>query len=428
MMVEPWTRRAVALLYAAVIAGYPLVSGLPLVLGVDSRVASVPYRALVLLYSVALFVIVSIVHRRAYRGLYWFPFILFWVLYILRLFLDIVFLPVALRLTPAEYFAYSLGMCMMTGIVMLMRVDHDTLRLAFRATFAFVVVACLTALYLNIAAILSGDLSSLQHMRLQSETLNPVGLGNLGVSLMLLSMFILLHRRPRSVFATLALLALVLVGLATTGMAASRGPVLAFVLALPVLVWLGIRRGAWVRALVLASAVVTVGFSAAVYIQQTLGFGIISRIESALNFGADESSNVRLALYRGAWDQFVDNPVLGSSLDERISTFHPHNPWLESFMATGFLGGTAFSLLLIAALIGALRILRDMPEHGWLVLLFGQYTLHALLSGALYLSADMWGLMSAMIAVGFAFIRVPGLPGDRSAHAPASLHAHAGAP
>ncbi|HSK19871.1 MAG TPA: O-antigen ligase family protein [Longimicrobiales bacterium] len=421
MIVEPWSRRAVALLYAAVIAGYPLVSGLPLVLGVDSRVASVPFRAFVLLYSIALFVGVSIVHRRAYRGLYWIPFILFWVLYIVRLFLDIVFLPVTLRLTPAEYFAYSLGMCMITGIVMLMRVDDDTLRLAFRATFGAVVISCLTALYLNVAAILSGDLSSLQNMRLQSETLNPVGLGNLGVSLMLLSMFMLLHRLPRSVLATLALLALVLIGLATTGMAASRGPVLAFVLALPVLVWLGIRRGAWVRALALAGAVIVTGISAAVYIQQTLGFGIISRISSALDFGSDESSNVRVALYRGAWDQFVHNPILGSSLDERISTFHPHNPWIESFMATGFLGGTAFSLLLLAAFIGALRILRDMPEHGWLPLLFGQYTLHGLLSGALYLSADMWGLMSAMVAIGFASSRAPATPGSPSAGPPAPL-------
>ena len=44
----------------------------------------------------------------------------------------------------------------------------------------------------------------------------------------------------------------------------------------------------------------------------------------------------------GAVNQFFESPVFGSFLEEKIFKEYPHNLLLESFMATGILGGLLF--------------------------------------------------------------------------------------
>lgn len=386
--------RAYALLIALTVAGYALVSGLPLVAGLPNRLVSVPYRGLLVLFSLALLVGVSVQRQRVHRGLVWIPFLVFWCLYALRLLLDIVLVPAPLRMNGLEYVAFA-TMCLLPALALLVRYDEVTLERAYRATLAVAATACIVALYLNAAAILAGDLTSLANMRLSSETLNAIALGNLGVSVSILSIFGLVHgsRGLRTAGLTLLLVA----GLAAAGLSASRGPALAFALALPALIILGWRFGSRRRSLVLGIAVVTLAVAGSVYIEQRLGFGIVSRMQAFLSFSGDDSSQERLTLYQRAWSQFLDSPLLGNSLDETTSTYHPHNPVVEAFMATGFLGGTAFCVWILAALAAALRLFAAAPRHAWLSLLFGQYLLNALISGSLYWSADMWGLGAAVL-------------------------------
>lgn len=394
-------RSVMAVLIALVVAGYPLISAIPLVLQVNSRVASLPYRGIVLVYSLIVIALLGVRLGRLYRGLFWIPFVAFWVMYTVRLFLDLVFLPAPVLISGPEYFAYSLGMCLVTAIALFVRVDHATLEKAMRITFGLATVACILALYVNVAAILGGDLESLQNMRLASETLSPISLGNLGVTLCILALFVMLRReRPRP-WNMVGLILVLVIGLATTAMAASRQPILALAIALPVLVWLGMREGAHGRALFLGVAVVAGGVAAAIYVEQTLGFGTITRLRSVIAFEGDNSAMTRVTLFMDAWDQFLSSPVFGHRLEEVNSSFHPHNPVVESFMAAGFLAGTAFTVMMVASVVAALRLLRRLPRQGWLPILYGQYLLHALVSGALFLSVDMWSLMTAVVACAY---------------------------
>lgn len=400
-MTDTWTRRSYAALVALSIAGYPLVSALPLVLHVDNRLVSVPYRALILLFSLILIAQVSLAGGRRYRGVFWFPFLAFWLFFAIRLLLDTVLFPVPLRLSGVEYAAYGIGMCMITPAALLVRFDGRTLELALWMTLGLAAAAMIVALYVNVLAIMRGDLESLQNMRLASETLNPIALGNIGVTVAVLSLFQLLRTSRPGIPAALSLLALLVLGLLTTGLAASRGPALALMLALPFLVWMGIRQRAHTRAILLGSAVVVFSVAAAVYVQQTLGFGIISRIESALSYEGDNSAETRVRLLDDAWSQFLESPVLGHSIDERHSRYHPHNPLVEGFMATGAFGGTAFALCMFIGLAGALVVMWRWPPLAWVSILYGQYLLNALVSGSLYLSADMWSLMAICVVLAF---------------------------
>lgn len=395
------SRTLMGVMYALVVAGYPLISALPLILQVNSRVISVPYRGLVLIYSVAIICWLGVRFGRLYRGIFWIPFIAFWVMYTIRLLLDVIFVPAPIRISGPEYFAYALGMCLVTAIALFIRVDRPTLEKGLRYTFALAVVACVIALYVNVAAILAGDLESLQNMRMSSETLSPISLGNLGVTVCILSLFMMLRRERPRVWSMVGLILLLVVGIATTAMAASRQPILALALALPVLVWLGMRQGAGARAWLLGGAVIVGGIAGGIYVEYTLGFGTISRIQSVIAFQGDNSAMTRVTLFTDAWDQFLSHPFFGNHLEEMNSSFHPHNPLVESFMAAGFLAGTAFTLMLAVSIFAAMKLLVRLPSQGWLPILYGQYLLHALVSGALFLSVDMWALMTGIIACAY---------------------------
>lgn len=407
------SRWALAGVYALVVGGYALASSLPIMLDVPSRATSVPYRAVVLGLSLVVFWFIGVRQNRLHRGLFWIPLLVFWTMYAIRLILDTFVAPVPLRMHPAEYFAYSIGVCMIPMLALLVRPDAEVLRTALRSSTIIATAACLIALYLNFSAILRGDLASVHNMRLSSETLNPIALGNLGVSVAVLALFLLVRRRGSGRLRMPLLLAVGFIGVATIGLSASRGPVLSLAILLPLLVWLGFRGGSPRTALVLASVLVLGAYAGAVYIERQLGFGVLSRIESLLDVSRDESAQVRVTLYENSWSQFLESPFIGHSLDEQRSGYHPHNPVLESFMATGFLGGTAFCLVLIGAMAAALRILIRQPQHGWVSLLYIQYLINAMLSGSLYLSADMWGLAAACVAVNAAEPRLTPMPAGR---------------
>lgn len=77
---------------------------------------------------------------------------------------------------------------------------------------------------------------------------------------------------------------------------------------------------------------------------------------------------------------------------------YPHNVAIESFMATGIFGGTAFCLILVWSTIAAVRLSRR-PAALWVSLLFLQQLIAALVSGALYLSLGMWMFAVAVVAL-----------------------------
>jgi len=94
----------------------------------------------------------------------------------------------------------------------------------------------------------------------------------------------------------------------------------------------------------------------------------------------------------------MEHPALGNALEETRSRFYPHNVVIESFMATGIVGGIAFCAFLLGALGGATSVAR-MAENRWVALLFVQQLISALLAGALYLSGTMWCLAAALVAI-----------------------------
>jgi O-antigen ligase len=108
---------------------------------------------------------------------------------------------------------------------------------------------------------------------------------------------------------------------------------------------------------------------------------------------------MRLEVMSGAWKSFTEAPLLGNALEVMEYGGYPHNVVIESFMATGIVGGTTFTVLLLLSFIYALSLVRMPGSYSWIGLLFIQYMTGSLVSGAIYNSPTMWALLGAVLGV-----------------------------
>lgn len=398
-MTTRFERWGVVLLYVLAVTGYPAISSIPLWLGLNSRVITVPFRAGVVIFSIS-FAIYMLRRRRLYLGRFWIPLLLFWCLYSLRLLVDTIYLPPPiLALSSGEYWLDAIGICFLPMIPFFSLADDRTIATALRVLLWVTALSCICAL-MTAAVQLSGLIQgSVTSTRLSTETLNPISLGHLGVALMILAISYYLLLRPRTLGLRILLGGCLVLGLFTALAAASRGPLLVFILVLPILAWRAIQNGMRVQ---LAMFVLVLGTSVAIgasYVEDSLGFTVITRLSDALSGGDDNSGVERKQYMKDAFLEFVEHPLTGSSVDETNSHGYPHNVTLESFMATGVVGGTLFVVLLLTSAGAAVVLLRTRPLCMWVVLLYMQAAIGGQVSGSLYASDTLWAFMAAMISL-----------------------------
>lgn len=363
---------------------------MPASLNVDSRVITVPYRAAFLLVSSAVAWAVLSNARRRYGGAIWYPFLIFWMLYIVRLMHDTVYPPERLARPIGEFYLYAIGTCLLPSLAFFNRMDELTVRRALLATLIVVGAGAVATVAFNYQA-----LGTEFGRSVGNEYLNPITVGHLAVTLVVLCAYLLLQRPP-SVNVPKPLLWLgILLALPCLALSASRGPVVALTVMLLLLCVHAYRRGQKLLVIALV-AVIAVASPFVIDAIAKLGSDLVERLNYTLSHYEDEA---RIGLVAAAWSQFLDHPIIGSAIVEKTSGNYPHNLVVESFMATGILGGLAFTMLLLAGVRAALRLILNTRVHAWLGLLFVQLAVWTNLSGSLYTHFTFWYLLAAVIGV-----------------------------
>jgi hypothetical protein len=387
---------ALAAMYVLTIVGFPLVSTLPTLLGLDSQLATIPFRMLVaglafgILYgwwvrgTPVLFTTAVLV-----------TFVL-WALLIARMFWDTIVSPLPGELyTPAgQLLLLSLGACFLPAIVALEFPSDATLDLARRWIEILGAIAMVAILYVGLRGVLAGSVL----YRLATPVLNPISVGHLGVSVMIVALcgFAGAGRLARA-WRTL----LVVLSVGVTVATVSRGPILAGLLAVVILAFvtrrrrrLGIAALAWRVGLIAAGVA---GVAATVlYLEDTGVIDILARLTDTFQ---DVASQERAKMIRGAWTQFTDNPVLGSAFVELQFMENPHNILLESMMALGVAGLGLLLVSMTASLAAAGDVIRAGPRHAWVGLIYLQYIVNGMLSGSLFTDGAFWFFALASLAI-----------------------------
>ena len=159
------------------------------------------------------------------------------------------------------------------------------------------------------------------------------------------------------------------------------------------LLWcsLGLRRGSRLLAIGICVVLFFVVSAAAAYLTQN-GTDVKRLLGSAEAYSVSNSSVYeRQYLARDAWHEYLQHPVLGSSIVERRSLAYPHNCVIEAFMATGTFGGAIFVLMVLMATYRAIILTRIDVAMSWIPLCFFQQLIGAMFSGGLYGNAALWG-------------------------------------
>ena len=360
-----------AWLLVAVIIGYPVAGLAASALNWDSLIASVPLRVAVLVLS--LWVWMRNRNPGDHPGQAW--LVGFATLYTIRLVWD-----AAINSVPgaAEAIVFYLLTVLVPALALWRGVHALDERQAVRLMFGTGTLICTVALAMHLLGI--GQDRSLTEAtgRLSFEALNPISLGHAAATTLIAAMC-QLHKGSRA--STLPwLLAGSTVAALVLMLAASRGPLLCLVFAALVFATTT-RRWHW---LLLPLAILPWVVDADAELWQRFS-----------NLEEDASALERLILQANAIDQFLGSPFLGSAFVESEFLTYPHNLFIETAMALGFVG----IVLLLALLRHALGSMMRQFRSGLLLvpLLFLQYFVSAQLSGAIYGSSALWVCIGLLI-------------------------------
>ncbi len=378
--------------YALSFAGFGLLSFLPHALRLDSRDLTVPFRAFVLFLGMTLLLMgLSNKLFRFSMGLR--LFMLFWSLYLVRLVCDTYYDPIFLVRQRELYLLYGIGISLIPSLAFFITPTSFCLRRSMLLLYALITllsVLCLTEV--RTASVFG------ENFRLAGNpTANPISVGHYGVSLSILSL--VLYFTPefrRSWIRTFALITFFL-GLVVLLFTGSRGPTICLVIVMP-LVFINLihSRGNRIKIIIL----MTLSFILIPILFKSVAErgGSFSNRMSSLESIDEATDENRVNLWREALTEVYNNPIKGMAV-EIPGVGYPHNIIIEGFLATGICGGLILMSIIAYGIYKSIYLIRNNANGYWIALLYVQYTIGAMFSGAIYDNNEFWYLYAGVMAI-----------------------------
>lgn len=239
--------------------------------------------------------------------------------------------------------------------------------------------------------------------RLGTEEFNPISLGNVAVSLVIVALVakppmrtasrLVAFLDSRAVRWTAGLLGVFLV-IAS----ASKGPIVALLGVIILAQGAKILRTGSVRQLMGAMGKLTITIAGMIVLSFVLGvFFNVRVIDRFVLFFVDFSTTDRVGMMSRALVQFEHSPWIGSTLVEIKSRLYPHNLFIEALLTLGIPGLCLLLVVLLAAFRSGWRLLQT--RHDWVALLCAQQVNGLMWSGSLYYGAEFWVSIAAVFAL-----------------------------
>lgn len=376
-----------AALYVLTLVGFPLASTVPAILRLDSQLATIPYRVLVVGLALAVIYGWWVRGTRVCCNVAVLASLTLWSLLLARMAYDTLVapLPGELFMPVSQLLLLSIGGCFLPALAALEAPNERTLDLARRGVEVLGAIAMVAILYVGLRGVMQGSIL----YRLATPVLNPISVGHLGVSVMAVT---LCGFATSGHIARLLRTLLVVLSVMVVVSTVSRGPIAA---ALVVALLLAVRprpsNRAGMAGVVFRLGLIGTGLAilaAAVYYLEDAGIiDVVARLSDTLQ---DVASQDRALMLVGAWQQFTEHPFLGSAFVERRFMENPHNIVAESMMATGVVGLGLLLASISASVVAAFKVLFGPGSRAWVGLIYLQYLIHCLLSGSLLTDGAFW--------------------------------------
>lgn len=357
-----------------------------------SRGLTIPIRVLIL----GCLCCIILVNRKVYVKSGARLFLLFAACYITRIIIEMLRMK-TFHLDTSEYFLYFIAFGALPLLILsslrLREQDYNVIKWSL-------LVSCflLSVLTLAYYRSLIGTVGRISAAIARDENyISPLALSYCGTLSIGIGINYLLENRA-GFRSRLLVLVFIAFSLVPFFLGASRGSI--FSLFVPFMVMF-LSKGnivASVRMLFIMLIVAVAG----IYLGELFGSSVLNRF---LNIGSDiaqnNSSAIRLEMWKAGFNQFLDNPVFGNSLEVDAFQFYPHNIVIEVLLTTGIIGFIPFAALIINGFKRAVFIFRNDPRNGWIGILFIQSFIQNMFSGSIYGASWLWVSLGLLYSFGY---------------------------
>lgn len=381
------------LLYILLIVGFTIISMFPGAFSINSRIITVPFRAIVLIISLVIIANAIYTKNSNKFGKTEFFFIAFWLFYILKAIVSFKTYSFSEVMTLMEIETYLriIGITFIPSLAVLTIKEKD---IDYSFFFNFVYYTLYVILLLNVLVGIKYD----YHGRSAGfMSMYSISFGHLGVSLALLSIYKLLYKEKAKYTQPINIIGVIL-GLYILYASGTRSPLIAFILCLCFVFYLKNKlKYLGVFLLLLFTGVLALIYIKPQFLDDGHSSSFLNRVTNMIVSG---DSSGRDVLYQQGIKIFAENPFFGG----RILYFdgmYPHNIFLEVLMAMGVTGLILYSFFLKKCIIYLLK-LKKIKENNeqvfWISILWFQYFVLSLFSYNIHSSPEVWYL-TAMILV-----------------------------
>ena len=367
-----------SLLIALIFSGFEAISFVSTSVGLNSGTVSIVYR----FGFVVICLLVLINSGLKKRVLFNTPLLfvlIFWTIYLLRGVYDSFLNTVAIQSMISLYWYFAFFLCFIPIIACSASINNRTFIYSKK-------ILLVLALFVNVVSIMRNIMDvtlSAQTRYNANEVINSITYGQSGLVLLIISLSYLLSVKNKLKYVYLIFM---LLGLTNIAVAASRGPVLQFVVVLGFYLFSNVKRISLKRLIIPAS----VALFFITYIVEFVNFdNVIGRI---VNSNIEEE---RTGIFMSSWQGFLENPILGS----RAIGEYSHNIFLGSLEALGIVGGALILVIYFYAFKQAYRLSKNRSTD-WIGLLLVMYLVSALSSGAIWKYVVLWPLLALAFNIG----------------------------
>lgn len=383
-----------------VIIGYPLITSifLPAVSDIEgiSQQVTIPFRGGVLLLMLGLIVFNFKKQIRPFPA----PLailIIYWSLLIIRMTYDIFFRSDVYLNDTSQLWLYVFGICLAALITSIKTYDIIDYDKAFKWTWYGLFIILLLTLFSNQSLMSSED----AELRVDGNiALNTISFGNIGVSGLLLTLYMYKETNPSKLLKVLGAI-LLIISIYSMLRAGSRGPILNASIVL--LFWYFAKKKRVGIGLISLLLLILVLFFARDFILSIMG-NVAPVIEERIRATIEgRGGNERNVLYDSAINAFIDSPLIGKQFgifDGLGGYAYAHNIILDSLMALGVIGGLAMIYILFCA-IKASYINIHINNQYWLSLILLQQLSSLMVSGTFYQDQ----LLSVLLVLHFTLLK-----------------------
>ncbi|RVB80571.1 MULTISPECIES: O-antigen ligase family protein [unclassified Mesorhizobium] len=376
-MYRLWTSPAAAFLFLFPTIGYYTFAAYANVVSPEGSSGGVVIRAVSLAVLVFAFLAVPRRLRRPF-SITLLPATIFIVLYGSRLIENMLFL--RLEISPGNFLVLSIFV--LSSIIPAYMLASSERKISDNDMLALLSV--LAILFIFGMALNRAALVETSEWRMKLEKINPIALAYVASSFLLFYMIAFRYSKKILIQAIF----FVPVMLVIVSLARSRGVLIStgLTVLLYVLVVKGTRR-VWAFVGLGVIAVAIVAFADPKYIE------VVMEALNKIDADTDMSTAGRVMAFRGAWEQFLADPIFGRYAIELLTAYYPHNIYLESLMSVGLLGTVPLTLHCLISLRAAIGLLRE-KQAGFagvfIALLFIRDAVGAAGSGAIWGASGFW--------------------------------------